>query len=156
MNRPMWRLLAAAVLAAALASPAMAQKEAELGFQITSLLRDTPFYGIGFSTAYRTGGRARIAFGGLYGVADETATARAELAGHFMVSPGRRGGVGLYGLGGVAAEAGLRHQAYLILGLGLETNPAGGSGFHFEAGIGGGFRLSAGWRARWPDAGRKP
>jgi len=152
-----WRpLVAAAAVAAMLATPVTAQQGAEFGLQVTSLLRDAPFYGIGFSTAYRTGGRARIAFGGLYGVADETATARAELVGHFMASPARRGGVGVYALGGAAAEAGWRNQAYLILGLGLETNPAGGSGFHLEAGIGGGFRLSAGWRARWPDAGRKP
>ena len=145
-----WRpLAAAAALGAALVSPAAAQDGAELGFQLTTLLRDTPFYGAGVSAAYRPAGRVRIAFGGLYGIADESATVRAELAGHFMASPARRGGVGVYALGGAGFEAGWRDQGYLILGLGLETNPAGGNGFHLEAGVGGGVRLSAGWRTRW-------
>jgi hypothetical protein len=46
-------------------------------------------------------------------------------------------------------ELGEGDEGYLVLGLGLETDPAGDNGFHFEAGIGGGARLSAGWRTRW-------
>ena len=151
MSRPRWRLLAALVAAPALAAPASAQKNEEFGFQVTSLLaREHPYYGAGFSAAHRMGGRARIALGVLYGVSDAEPTARANLTGHLMATPGRQHGVGFYGFGGVGFEAGWRDQGYLVLGLGLETNPAGGRGFHVEAGIGGGFLLSAGWRARWP------
>lgn len=157
MIRPSWRpLVAAAALGVGLVQSAAAQKGAELGFQLTSLLRDEPYYGAGLSAAHRTAGRVRIAVGVLYGVADETATLRAELVGHFMASPTRRGGVGIYALGGAGVEAGWRDQGYLILGLGMETNPAGGSGFHLEAGVGGGVRLSAGWRTRWLGTRRGP
>jgi len=150
MNRPPCRLLAAAVATVALASPASAQKGEEFGFQVTSLLaREHPYYGAGFSGAHRLGGRARIGFAALYGASDHEPTARAELTGHLMASPTRQGGVGLYGFGGAGFEAGWRNQGYLVLGIGLDTDPAGGGGFHFEAGIGGGFMLSAGWRARW-------
>jgi opacity protein-like surface antigen len=150
MNRPLWRLLAAVVAASALAAPASAQKKDEFGFQVTSLLaREHPYYGAGFSAAHRMGGRARIALGVLYGISDAEPTARANLTGHLMASPTRPRGVGFYGFGGVGFEAGWRDQGYLVLGLGLETNPGGGGGVHIEAGIGGGFLLSAGWRARW-------
>jgi opacity protein-like surface antigen len=155
MNPPRWRLLAVAVAAVALASPASAQKGEEFGFQVTSLLaREHPYYGGGFSAAQRMGGRARIGFTALYGVSDAEPTARAELTGQLMASPTRRGGVGFYGFGGAGWEAGWHNQGYLVLGVGLETNPAGGGGFHFEAGIGGGLLLSAGWRARWLEPNR--
>jgi len=150
MNRALRRLLAVVVAASALATPASAQKGEEFGFQLTSLLaREHPYYGAGFSAAHRMGERTRIALDALYGVSDAEPTARANLTGHLIVSPNRQRGVGFYGFGGVGFEAGWRDQGYLVLGIGLESNPAGGGGFHLEAGIGGGLLLSAGWRARW-------
>ena len=153
MTRLRWRLLVLAA-ALALASPVSAQRVEELGVQVTSLLaRKHPYYGAGFSAAYRMGGRARIGFVSTYGLANGEPSARAELTGHLMASPTRHGGVGLYGFGGAGFEVGWRDQGYLVLGVGLETNPAGRRGFHFEAGIGGGLQLSVGWRARWPRSG---
>ena len=154
MSRIGARLLALGAVMLLTATPGRAQEGEELGLQVTSLLREHSYYGIGISAAHRTGGRARIAFGGLYGVAGEEQTVRGEFAGHFMASPARRGGVGLYAIGGAGFEAGWRNQGYVILGLGLESHPGGGSGFHLEAGVGGGFRVSAGWRARWLGANR--
>jgi hypothetical protein len=141
MTHPHWRLVVAAAAALTLASPASAQQAEELGFKATSLLaRKHPYYGAGFSAAYRTGGRVRIGFASTYGVSN------AEPSGH--------GGWGLYGFGGAGFEVGWRDQGYLVLGVGLESNPAGRRGFHVEAGIGGGLQLSAGWRARWPRPGK--
>jgi hypothetical protein len=155
MTHPHWRLVVAAAAALTLASPASAQQAEELGFKATSLLaRKHPYYGAGFSAAYRTGGRVRIGFASTYGVSNAEPSGRAELTGHLMASPTRHGGWGLYGFGGAGFEVGWRDQGYLVLGVGLESNPAGRRGFHVEAGIGGGFQLSAGWRARWPRPGK--
>ncbi|HSB55661.1 MAG TPA: hypothetical protein VLD58_14975, partial [Gemmatimonadales bacterium] len=74
---------------------------------------------------------------------------RGELLAQFLLSPGRTRGAGLYGLGGVAGQAGRRDRGFLVLGLGLEGAPGGASGWFAEAGVGGGARVAAGWRWRW-------
>jgi hypothetical protein len=55
----------------------------------------------------------------------------------------------MYGLGGVAGQVGRGSQGYVVLGLGLERAPGGRSGWALEAGVGGGVRVTVGWRWRW-------
>jgi hypothetical protein len=132
------------------ASPATAQapRGAEFGLAGTLLLAEPGFAGGGALVALRDG-RLRLQFTVLTGDAGGWA-GRAELAGHYLVTPARVGGVGLYGLAGLALDAGPREAGYLLLGLGLEESPGGRHGWWVEAGVGGGARIAIGWRWRRP------
>jgi len=112
------------------------------------VLSDPLFAGAGLQGAARPGGRSRIALGVFPGAIDERFALRGELVAHFLLSPGARRGVGFYGFGGVAGLSGPSDRAYLMLGVGVEANPGGRSGWMLEAGLGGGARIAAGWRWR--------
>ena len=86
------------------------------------------------------------------GVSDDRAAWRGELLAHFLLSPARRQGAGVYGAGGVAVVGGPVEQGYLVLTLGLEARPAARVGWFVEAGVGGG----AGWRRGIAGAGSPP
>jgi hypothetical protein len=73
---------------------------------------------------------------------------RAELLGHFLLSPNKRTGMGPYFAAGVAAVGGPVERGYLVLTLGVEQRPGARSGWVAEAGIGGGFRVALGYRWR--------
>jgi hypothetical protein len=120
----------------------------ELATTSVVVLSDPLFAGAGLQGAIRPGGRGRIALGVFPGMLDERFALRGELVAHFLLSPGGRRGVGFYGLGGVAGLTGPRDRAYLMLGVGVEANPGGRSGWMLEAGVGGGARIAAGWRWR--------
>jgi hypothetical protein len=124
----------------------------EFGVQGMALLADPVLVGGGVFSAWRPGGKTRLALTLGLGSRDERLTGRAEALAHFLLSPGRVRGVGVYGLGGIAVEAGARDQGYLVVGLGLERTPGGGSGWAVEAGVGGGARIAVGWRWRWLSA----
>lgn len=113
------------------------------------VVTDPVFAGAGFQGAVRPGGRSRLVVGVLPGMIEDRFALRGELVAHFLLSPGARRGVGFYGLGGVAGLTGPRKRAYLMLGVGVEANPGGRSGWMLEAGVGGGVRIAAGWRWRW-------
>ncbi len=134
------------------ASPASAQapRGAEFGLAGTLLLAEPGFAGGGALVALRDG-RLRLQVTVLTGDAGGWA-GRAEAAGHYLVTPARMGGAGLYGLAGLALEAGPHEAGYLLLGLGLEGSPGGRHGWWVEAGVGGGARIAAGWR--WRHLGR--
>lgn len=146
-----FRPRAALVLLALLGSaPTLAAQIGwELGGGVTALASDPGFLGGGPLLALRPGGRLRVQLTLVPGVVDDRAAGRGELVVHFLLQPGRRSGVGVYGLGGVAAEVGPRDVGRVVLGLGLEGAPGGGSGWWLEGGIGGGARVGAGWRWRW-------
>ncbi len=141
-------LRAVAALAVA-APPAGAQQVKELGIQATGTLSD-PALGVGgLYVGWRPARRARVSAAvGLGGSGGETAW-RGELLAHFLLAPTRREGAGAYLAGGVAAVGGASDRGYLVLALGVESRPGRASGWFLEAGVGGGARLSAGYRWRW-------
>ncbi len=137
-------LIAALVWAAPLAS----QQTREIGIQAIGTASD-PVLGVAaLYGALRTSNRTRLSVtGGLGGSGDELAF-RAELLGHFLLSPSRRIGPGPYFAAGVAAVRGPVDRGYLVLTLGVEQRPGAGAGWAAEAGLGGGFRLAVGYRWR--------
>ena len=125
-----------------------AQQATELGVGVIATASD-PALGVGaVYGALRTSRRMRISAAAGAGMSDERAAWRGELLAHFLLSPDRRQGVGLYGAGGVAVVGGPVDEGYLVLTLGLEDRPAAATGWFIEAGVGGGARLAAGYRWR--------
>jgi hypothetical protein len=131
------------------ASPLAAQRPREFGLEGMALLRDSSLVGAAVYGGLRVSHRMRVGLTGALGGGDGGLGARGELAGHFLLNPGLKHGVGLYGGGGLALERQDATRGYLELILGAETNPGSGSGWMLEAGFGGGVRLALGWRARW-------
>jgi len=139
------------LLLAAMAVGARAQggpTGVEFGIQGLALLQRAEWWGAAMSGAYRPGGKARLSVTLGAGRTAGDWSGRGELLAHLLLAPARRTGAGLYGFGGIAGTTGPRDQGYLVLGLGLESAPARGSGWMVEAGVGGGLRLAAGWRWR--------
>jgi hypothetical protein len=142
-----WLSVAAALAVAA--PPAGAQQVRELGIQAIGTLSDPALAVGGVYAGWRPSQRARLSASmGLGGAGGETAW-RGEVLGHFLLAPTRRRGSGVYLAGGVAAVGGRVDQGYLVLAVGIEGRPGAGSGWFAEAGVGGGARLSAGYRWRW-------
>lgn len=129
--------------------PAQAIRGVEVGVAGAAVFSDPAFVGAGPLFALRPGGRARVSLAVVPGAITSRLALRGELTGQFLLTPGLVHGLGLYGQGGVAGVAGAEDRAFLVLGLGIETNPAGRSGWMIEAGVGGGARLVIGWRRRW-------
>ena len=141
-----------AVLLAALvatARPAAAQQVKELGLEGIVTASDPGLVVGGVYGALRTSLRTRISAAAALGASDGESAWRGELLAHFLLSPTRRQGVGLYGAGGVAVVGGRVDQGYLVVTLGLESRPGMPSGWFVEAGVGGGARLAGGYRWRW-------
>jgi hypothetical protein len=136
-------------VALAAAGPVAAQQVKEVGVQVTGTWSDPALVVAGVSGAIRTSERTRVsaALGG--GVSDGAAAWRGEVLGHFLLAPRRREGVAPYAAGGVSVVGGPVERGYLVLTLGLEDRPGGRSGWFLELGVGGGARISAGWRRRW-------
>ena len=141
-----------AVAALAAAAPAGAQQVKELGIQTTGTLSDPALAVGGIYAAWRPAARGRIAAALGVGGSDGEVAWRGELLGHFLLAPRRRTGPGVYLAGGLAAVGGPADRGYLVLAVGIEDRPGGPSGWFAEAGVGGGARLSLGYRWRWlPD-----
>jgi hypothetical protein len=139
--------VALAVLACGVQA-AVAQRGPEVGLGIVATASD-PALGVAtVSGALRTSRRMRVSATVGAGVSDGRAAWRGELLAHFLLSPGRLRGPGLYGAGGVAVVGGPVEQGYLVVTLGLEDRPAARAGWFVEAGVGGGARLAAGYRWR--------
>ena len=152
-----WASLACLLVAATLvaARPVAAQRVLELGAIGIATASDPAVVVGGVYGALRTSLRTRVSAAAAIGASDGETAWRGELLVHFLLSPTRRSGAGLYGAGGVAVVAGLVEQGYLVMTLGLEGRPGARSGWFVEAGVGGGARLAAGYRWRrlpvgWP------
>ena len=144
-----WRWASAAALLW-LAVPLDAQQVRELGVQGTVLASNPAVLVGGAYGAIRTTARTRVALTAQAGEVGGAVAWRGELVAHFLLSPARRRGPGLYGGGGVAVQGSQgNEQGFVVLLVGLESAPAGRSGWMLEAGLGGGFRAAAGWRWRW-------
>jgi hypothetical protein len=105
----------------------------------------------GLGLAVRDVGRTRLGFALAAGTAEGgRAAGRAEFAWHFLLDPGRRRGLGLYGGAGAALTVveGNRVRPFVLGVLGIETAPAAPTGVFVESGFGGGVRRAAGLRWR--------
>jgi hypothetical protein len=143
------RWLSAVAALAVAAPPAGAQQVSELGIQAIGTLSDPALAVGGVYAGWRPARRARISASlGLGGSGGEVAW-RGELLGHFLLAPTRRKGSAVYLAGGLAAVGGRNDQGYLVVAAGIESRPGSASGWFLEAGVGGGARLSAGYRWRW-------
>lgn len=147
-----WASVAAAA-ALVVPSPAAAQRIKELGVQATALAADPGSVVVGVYGAMRASLRTRISLAAGGGVAAGQAAFRAEALAHFLLNPTRRRGAGFYAAGGLAVAEGPVDEGYIVLTLGLEARPGAPSGWFVEAGVGGGARLTAGYRHRWLPAG---
>ncbi|HEU4698344.1 MAG TPA: hypothetical protein VFS40_04140 [Gemmatimonadales bacterium] len=147
-------MVATALGAGPLAAPLAAQQRGrglELGLQATGTASDPAVGVAGLYAGLRGSSRVRVVTQLGAGVTEHGAAAwRGELAAHFLLNPFARRGVGFYGGGGVAAAGahGLDTQGYALLTLGVESRPGASSGWALEVGLGGGVRVSAGWRWR--------
>jgi hypothetical protein len=132
------------------ASPLQAQAIREFQLQTVGVLRRDEFIGAGVGVAVRPTGRTRFAVSGTAGASDGALALRAEVLLSYHLFPFRRAGVTPYAGGGVSTLV-VRDRAspYLTLTLGVESAPAGRSGWFLEAGVAGGARLAGGWRVRW-------
>ncbi|MEP6571672.1 MAG: hypothetical protein ABJD11_03220 [Gemmatimonadota bacterium] len=142
-------LPALALLLSFAPAPACAQRAREFGLQSIVTVSHSTFGGGGLYAALRLGERARVAGLAWLGGSEGHAIGRGEVLGNFLLSPSKSRGVGWYGIGGVAWAGGQREQGYVVLGLGIESRPGASSGWAVEAGVGGGFRTTAGYRWRW-------
>jgi hypothetical protein len=146
--RPILRPGSLLVMALAAAQPAAAQRVVEPGVAAIATAADPAVVVAGGTVGLRTSTRTRISATLAAGASDGAFAWRGELLGHFLLSPARLRGVGLYGGGGVALAGGPVDQGYLVLTLGLEQRPGGRRGWFVETGVGGGARLAAGYRWR--------
>jgi hypothetical protein len=135
--------------AAVIPSSLVAQEVREVGVQALVTTSDPALVTGGLYGAMRVAARARIAMTLGAGVSDGQAAGRGELLGHFLLSPGTTARPGVYMGGGIAGVVGPVDQGYVVALVGLESAPGGRSGWAVEAGVGGGFRFTAGWRWRW-------
>jgi len=141
----------ALLLSAALAAPLAAQAGSvrEVGAAAVVTAANPAIYTAGLTAGLRPSSRARVALyagGGVDG--DGRGVGRAELLGEFLLNP-RSVHMGIYaggGLAGVFADG--ADNGYLVLLVGIEARPGGRGGWYAEVGVGGGARVSAGYRWR--------
>jgi hypothetical protein len=145
-----WRELISGVGTLLAAAPAAAQQTREIGVQSIAAFADPAAVVAGPYGAWRTSGRTRLSASLGLGVADGEFAWRVEALGHFLFSPDERRRPGFYLAGGVAGTGGPASRGYLVITLGVEQRPQARSGWALEAGAGGGFRLAAAYRWRFP------
>ena len=114
-----------------------------------AMISDTTLLAAGPVVALRPTTSTRIALAATVGSAAGAFATRIELLGEFLLDPARQHGVGVYGLAGVAYVHEQSDHGYLVVGLGAEWSPGGAGGWFAEGGLGGGWRVSAGYRWRW-------
>jgi hypothetical protein len=129
--------------------PGTGQQTKEFGIGTITTFSNPTLLTAGLYGAVRVSGRTRLSAGLAAGISDGDLAGRAELLGHFLLSPEERRRAGFYFAGGIAAVEGAVDRGYLVLTVGLEENPRAGSGWALEAGVGGGVRIMMGYRWRW-------
>ena len=108
-----------------------------------------PFVGAGVGVGVRSSGRFGAGASVNAGTLDSQLAVRSEGVVSFHMNPRRTNGVSLYAVGGIAVEAtdGFTRE-FLLFALGLDHRPRSRRGWFVEAGVGGGLRLTAGFRFR--------
>ena len=134
---------------ACLGEPAEAQGVREWQVQGLVTLSATRFVGVGGGYAFRSSGRLRIGLSVSAGDLEGSAAGRGEATLTYHLFPLRQRGLTPYAGGGaVVAVTRAASAEYIVVLLGVESNPGGGFGWFAEAGIGGGIRAAAGVRFR--------
>lgn len=124
------------------------QVHREFGVEAYTLRATPDRIGAALYAGWRVGSRQRISLlGGMDG-GDAGAVGRAEALVHFLLAPGKKRGAGAYAAGGLALDVAHRNEARVVALVGVEGAPGGRQGWMIEAGVGGGWRLAAGWRWR--------
>ena len=147
-----WPRASAVLLALALASlpPALAAQGREAGASVFMTTARASTAGLLAHVGLRPGGSAPrmvVALGA--GDADGEVVGRGEFVAHLVLPHAPGAGVAFYLGGGIAGVTGPEDAGWLVALAGVETDPGGADGFALEVGVGGGARLSAGWRRRW-------
>ena len=130
----------------------------EWGLHATATVVDSTRVGLfaGPRLGLRTlGGTRGVVSLGL-GVRGDSASARAEAAIEYQLSPRAVRHPGVYFGGGLAGVVGAGRGGYLLLYVGLEQGPGSPAGWAVEAGLGGGFRLRAAYHWRHFPRGWRP
>jgi hypothetical protein len=139
----------ALLLAVVAAMPAAAQRGWDAHVHALALVRDSTLLAGGVGGGLRMGRGLRIGAtlsGG--GLVEGGAAGRGEAMLAYHLSPPREGSVGAYAGAGIAGEVhGGDVRGLIIALLGVEARPWGRGGWFVEAGVGGGVRLAAGYRA---------
>jgi hypothetical protein len=121
----------------------------EWGLETVVTAAEPAVYAAGLTASIRPSLRTRIglyAGGGVTG--DGDGVGRAELLGQFLLNP-RSAHFGLYAGGGLAGVfTSGADNGYLVLMVGVESQPGGRGGWFVEGGVGGGARIAAGYRWR--------
>lgn len=107
------------------------------------------FVGGGLGFGVRPPGRLRVSANATAGDRDGVLGIRVEGMMSFHLNAGREHGFTPYAAAGLAALATRSAtRGFVLVLLGVEQRPGRPSGWFVEAGVGGGFRLSAGYRLR--------
>ncbi len=133
--------------------PATGQVAGELGLHLTAATGRPAGVFAGPGASWRIGRRDRIAFTSGAGLSEHRAAARAEAMWHFLLAPRAERGIGAYFGGGVAGQVGRATRGWVVFTAGVESRPGAGRGWVLELGVGGGVRVSAGYRWRWKHKG---
>jgi hypothetical protein len=145
-------LALAAALGVALAGaaqPLAAQGTFEVQAQGIATVTGSEFYGGGLGAAYRTAGRTRVGLTLSAGSAEQVFAGRGELLLSYHLNPYKRHGVAPYAGAGIAVTlTSDESREYILLVLGVETNPGGRTGLFAEVGVAGGLRFAAGFQVR--------
>jgi hypothetical protein len=121
----------------------------EAGVQALTLLAHVSYFGAGPMIGWRPSSHTRLALLATAGTLGQRMAGRIEGSLHLLVDPGRQRGVAPYATAGLAVELSDGSREYLMAGLGLESRPGRRGGWVIEAGAGGGWRVSVGYRWRW-------
>ena len=134
----------------ALPGPALAQSTRDWQVHSLAAFSADRFLGAGLGLGMRPPGRLRIALNTTAGALEGRFAARAEGLLSFHLNAGRESGASPYAGAGVAARATrVSTRGYVLVLIGLEQRPGRRAGWFLEAGVGGGLRVSAGYRFRW-------
>ncbi len=123
------------------------QRGTETGIHALATFADFTFAGGGGHFGLRPGGRTRLSIAAALGSIEGDLAFRGEGTAQFLLNPASRTS-GFYAGGGLAGLTGPIEEAYLVLVVGMETSPGGGSGWVLEGGVGGGLRVLLGYRWR--------
>ena len=146
------RSAVATLILSALAPPLAGQRftATELDAGAVATLARRSFSGVAVALARRPTGEARVALAAAAGTLDGHAALRLEATAQFLVLPVAKRGVSPY-LGVGVAYVGARPyrgSGALMALIGVEEAAARARGWFGEVGLGGGFRLRAGFRWR--------
>jgi hypothetical protein len=152
-----WRSVALVVLACARPAALAAQRGIDVQVQALSLVGAATFVGAGAGVGLRAGLGTRVSLAASGGWLESAGAAgRVEALVTYHLSSFSRPRPSFYGGAGVGVTGDEADVAgHLVLVLGVEARPGGG--WFLETGVGGGIRVSLGYRVtRWRRVRRAP